>query len=442
MAKVFADDIALEYNGSNPYLTFLGTTVYDPGGNNNGHLDPGETVDFTATLKNIGGVDFTNLQSTLYCSDSYITINDNTGNFGSLLINMTKENASDPYSITAASSTPQGHTAQFRIIVHEGTFYDTFDFALTVGTYHYMVWNPDPSPAPGQAMHSILSGLGYSGVYTTTLPTRSELYMYEAILVCVGVYSNNYVISSGSAEASALVDYLGYGGRLYLEGGDVWYYDPMAMGGYDFGPAFGISATADGSADMGPVAGQSGTFTVGMNFAYGGENSWMDHISPTGTGFLIFQDTDNIYDCGVANDAGTYRTVGTSFELGALTDAGGVSTRAALLDSIMHFFGIFVVGIDEHVDDPLSVTSLNCTPNPCVHTMRIDFQVPAEDEAKICIYDAAGRVVREYRSLSTVDRTITWRGEDNAGRSVPSGIYFVRIDSNHGSAVEKVVLLE
>ncbi|MBN2619990.1 T9SS type A sorting domain-containing protein, partial [candidate division WOR-3 bacterium] len=171
-------------------------------------------------------------------------------------------------------------------------------------------------------------------------------------------------------------------------------------------------------------------------------NSWMDHISPTGTGFLVFVDGNNAYDCGVANDAGTYQTVGTSFELGALTDAGGVSTRAALLDSIMHFFGIFVVGINEHANEPVGVTTIHCTPNPCVHSMKIDFQSPAGDNARIRIYDAAGRVVKEYPRLGALDRTVMWYGEDNAGRSVPCGVYFVHIDSSHGSAVEKVVLLE
>jgi len=444
LAKVFADNVALVYNGSNPYVTFLGTTVYDPGGNNNNHLDPGETVDLTATLKNIGGVDFTNLLSTLYCSDPYITIDDNSGNFGNFPIDITKENTSDPYTITAASSTPQGHTADFRVIVHEGTFYDTFDFDLTIGTYHYLVWNPDPTPAPGQTMHSILSALGYSGVYTTTLPARAELDMYEAVLVCVGIYSSNYVISASSAEATALVDYLNNGGRMYLEGGDVWYYDPLYQGGYEFGPLFGINATEDGSSDMGPIQGQAGTFTTGMDFTYSGENAWMDHISPTGTGFLIFRDVDNAYDCGVANDAGTHRTVGTSFELGGLADGSGVSTRAALLDSILHFFGIFVVGVDEHDDDLTAAASLYCAPNPFVRSTMISYsyQIPGNTEAQLRIFDAAGRLVKEYGILDMTMNSIVWHGDDQHGRQVPNGIYFVHMKADQVDIVEKVILLK
>ena len=438
MAKVFADDVALVYNGTNPYLSFLGVMVYDGGGNNNGRLDPGETVDLTATLKNIGGVDFTNLNSTLYCNDTYITVNDNSGFFGSLPINGIKENTTDPYTISVAGSAPQGHIVDFQIIAQEGGFADTFDFDLVIGTYHYLVWNPDPTASPGQAMHSILSGLGYSGLYSTSLPTRAELDMYEAVLVCVGIYPNNHVIGAASPEATALVDYLNSGGRMYLEGGDVWYYDPPT--GYDFGPMFGINATADGSSDMGPVTGQTGTFTAGMNFEYSGENNWMDHISPTGTGYLIFYDTDNAYDCGVANDASTYRTVGTSFELGALVDAGGVSTRAALLDSIMHFFGIFVVGVEEYDEEMASVPLLTCAPNPFTRSATISFQAPVADHASVIIYDAAGRVVTEFRNITT--RTITWTGKDSNGKQVASGIYFVHLRADDSEVIEKLVLLK
>jgi len=120
--------------------------VYDGGGNNNGRLDPGETVDLTAILKNVGGYNFTNLNTTLRCSDAYITINDNIGYFGELLVDSTGENLGDPYIISASASAPQGHIAAFSIITTDGSFIDTFYFNLVIGTFHYLVWNPDPTP--------------------------------------------------------------------------------------------------------------------------------------------------------------------------------------------------------------------------------------------------------------------------------------------------------
>jgi hypothetical protein len=135
----------------------------------------------------------------------------------------------------------------------------------------YYIWNPDPTPTPGENMHTILTNLGYNGDYGTTL--APDLTQYQAVFVCVGIYSNNYVIDASSAEALALVDFLeNHSGRIYLEGGDVWYYDPPYQGGYDFGPLFGINAESDGTGDLYTAAGQPGTFTEGMSFSYDGEN--------------------------------------------------------------------------------------------------------------------------------------------------------------------------
>jgi len=265
VAEVFADDFELNYNGSEKYLALLQTTVDDAGGNNNGRLDPGETIDLIATLKNIGGANFTNLSTTIESSDPYLTISDNSGHFGFVAVDSSKENTGDPYTLSASATTPDGHMAECQLIANDGSFTDTLYFYLVVGRIHYYVWNPDPTPVPGEAIHSILTANGYTGNYGLTLPTAGDLETYSCVFVCVGIYSNNYIISSNSAEAAALVGYVNNGGRMYLEGGDVWYYDPQYQGGYDFGSLFGINPTADGSGNGGPFAGQTGTFTQGMN---------------------------------------------------------------------------------------------------------------------------------------------------------------------------------
>jgi hypothetical protein len=111
----------------------LGTTIYDAGGNNNGRLDPGETVDLTSTLRNTGAVDFTGLSTTIECSDPYITITDNAGYFGSLAVDSIKENTGDPYVVSADPSTPTGHIAEFNLIADDGGYVDTLAFVLIVG---------------------------------------------------------------------------------------------------------------------------------------------------------------------------------------------------------------------------------------------------------------------------------------------------------------------
>jgi len=316
--------------------------------NSNGILDPGETGNLVVTLKNEGGAIAEAVTSTLSTDSPYIVINDASGAFGAIAPGVSVSNFGDPYTVTAMDTTPIGTDIGFELVVVSGVLVDTFAFSIDVGKNHYYLWNPDPTPAAGEQLDSLLAALGYGGDYGTTLP--SDLSLYHAVFVCCGIYPNRYVIGSGSQEAATLVDFLeNQEGRVYLEGGEVWFYDPLYQGGYDFGPLFGIDAVADGSGDLGPVLGEAGTFTHGMDFGYEGENNYIDHIDPTGTGFLVFEDGNNAYNCGVANDPGTYRTVGTSFELGLLTDGTAPSTRAVLLDSIMQFFGI---GIPEEVVPP------------------------------------------------------------------------------------------
>ncbi|MEO0141973.1 MAG: T9SS type A sorting domain-containing protein [candidate division WOR-3 bacterium] len=303
-------------------------------------------------------------------------------------------------------------------------------------------------------MHNILTSLGYGGLYSTTLPT-TDLDVYRAILVCVGIFPNNYVIGAGSPEATALVNYVNNGGRLYLEGGDVWCYDPL-WGGYDFCPLFGINPDNDGGPDLGPIQGQSGTFTNQMYFNYAGENNYMDHISPSGGGaFLIFVDVDNAYNCAVARDAGTYRTVGTSFELGALVDGSGVSTRAALLDSILHFFGIFQTPVFEgNVQKDIQETPIQVKPNPFRNHLVIQYPQSTMNYAlkgdegngfSLALYDATGQRVKDLTQLlgpRLSNNQITWDGTDDLGRRLPGGIYFIHLRIGNQQYIQKVVKIK
>ena len=430
-----------------PVLTFQDISVVNDN-NGNGILDPGEDADLIVTIENEGGATAENITSTLITSSSYITINDASGNFGTIDPGNTGTNSADPYNVTADISTPTGTVIDYQVEVVSGVYTNTLDFSLVIGKKHYYIWNPDPTPTPGQNMHTILTNLGYSGDYGASL--AADLGMYQAVLVCVGIYSDNYIIDASSAEAAALVDFLeNQDGLMYLEGGDVWYYDPPYQGGYDFGPLFGIDAIADGSGDLYTVAGQPGTFTEGMSFSYGGENSYIDHLRSTGTGYVIFRNGDNNYNCGVANDPGTYKTVGTSFELGLLTDGSPPSTREALLDSIMNFFGI-TTGIAE--DDkglaglPMKTMLNTLYPNPFRRMTAIRYQIGVDSRQKsvasLKIYDVSGRMIRQwdYSTMGQSDH-IVWDGTDQNNRKVSAGVYFVRFEAGDYNKTEKAILL-
>jgi hypothetical protein len=270
---------------------------------------------------------------------------------------------------------------------------------------------------------------------------------YRTLFVCAGVYPNKHVIIDTSVEAQTIRDFiLQDSGHVYLEGGDVWWYDPAYRHGFHFDSLFGLNATADGNPDMGPVAGRSDVFTAGMSFDYAGENNWMDHISPW-TGLLIFRDEDNDYDCGVAYDAGQYRTVGVSFELGLLVDASEPSTRKTLLDSIMHFFGVAGGNeITEHRERTLSSDlDLVAYPTPFRKRLCVELKISKPTDCEVAVYDVCGRQVKTLLGrvkLPVGTKIVRWDGHDDHGRRVADGVYFIQIKTGPGQQGVEVIYLK
>ena len=59
---------------------------------------------------------------------------------------------------------------------------------------------------------------------------------------------------------------------------------------------------------------------------------------PIYSAMQIFMNSSPLYGCGVAYDAGGYKTIGTSFEFAGLTDGASPSTKIELAEAMMTFF--------------------------------------------------------------------------------------------------------
>jgi hypothetical protein len=191
------------------------------GGNGNNTLEPGETANLILAIRN-GGSEIAASPHAVcrVVSGTYVQISDSVSVYDSIVPDSVRDNLSDPFVVVADSMTPSGTTVDFRVEITTESSIDTVEFYLIVGKKNYLVWNPDLTSNPGMVINSTLTALGYVGDYTTALPANLEL--YQAIFVCVGVYPNNHIIYSGSSEATALVDFINNGGRLYLEAAAIW----------------------------------------------------------------------------------------------------------------------------------------------------------------------------------------------------------------------------
>ena len=91
-----------------------------------------------------------------------------------------------------------------------------------------------------------------------------------------------------------------------------------------------------------------------------------------------------------------------------------------------------------------SASRLTVAPNPADLRGAIRVDGAASGSAALRIIDPAGRVVRTLTAAGGTDATITlrWDGRGADGRSVPSGTYFLRLDSDAGSLGGKVIVVD
>ncbi len=80
------------------------------------------------------------------------------------------------------------------------------------------------------------------------------------------------------------------------------------------------------------------------------------------------------------------------------------------------------------------------SPNPFSHITQISFSIPRGERATFRVYDASGRLVKVLSDGSR-SSAVTWDGRDEAGRRLPGGVYFYRLESGNHSLTRKLVIL-
>ncbi|HKW14215.1 MAG TPA: CehA/McbA family metallohydrolase [Candidatus Krumholzibacteria bacterium] len=91
---------------------------------------------------------------------------------------------------------------------------------------------------------------------------------------------------------------------------------------------------------------------------------------------------------------------------------------------------------------PWAITELR--PNPSASVTRIGYSVPPGASAHtVKVYDTAGRFVRSLFSgvRASGGYELEWDGRDDRAKTVPSGVYFVRIQPQNAAAVTRKMIV-
>ena len=403
-----------------------------------------DTSQLAISIKNTGSYAAVNITGRLISSDSFLTILNADASFGTILPDSFGDNTANQFIILAQLGAPPGHLTNLRLALAAGPFRDTIDFSIYIGQRDYLVWDLDPNHSSGFIVHQKLLALNYLGDYRQTTPYE-YMNVYRVAFICAGIAPDNSVIADTNPIVPEILHYYDAGGKLYMEGGNVWFRDPT-IGGYNFCPLFHVLAIQDASPSYTGAIGYPNTFTRNMSFRYTGETQSIDRINPDSIGVAILKHRTLNYNCGVAAN---HRTVGISVEFSGLVDSIAPSTKLILADSIMHYFGITPSGGINETETVVRIPTtfnLELFPNPFRNKLDIRYCFGSDQDiksARIKIYDIMGRFIKEIPLfLQKPQSNVVWRGDDMVGRKTPSGIYFICLEAGGDIINKKIILLK
>jgi hypothetical protein len=127
-----------------------------------------------------------------------------------------------------------------------------------------------------------------------------------------------------------------------------------------------------------------------------------------------------------------------------------VGAEGLYIDDVVLWSGDAMAGVEPGCDDvcprpgtnPVAFALHNALPNPSRGTTTIAFAVPVPDvTVRIDVFDVMGRLTNTLinEAFDPGVHTVRWDGEDNRGRVVAPGLYFVRMQASDFSGVTKVI---
>ena len=162
------------------------------------------------------------------------------------------------------------------------------------------------------------------------------------------------------------------------------------------------------------------------------------------------------------NDAGAYNTIQQTHPWFDIRDNPGMPAaqppEKVLLGQILGaalpaFVGHCIwpeppptnVGGDDEIDVPRQPVLYQNVPNPFNPMTEIRFDLAQGGRVRLRIYDVAGRLVRtliDGEMSAGRNHIAVWNGLDDQNRSIPSGVYFYRLDAGDKLLSKKMVVLK
>jgi hypothetical protein len=275
-----------------PVLTYVDNQIDDSaGGNGDGRIDPGETVDLSLTVKNTGGGAATGITGEMVSLHPDVTVTTAAAGFPDL--DPAQQGASlTDFTISVDPLCPTPNQAELELTLTEARgFVFTDTFSVRIGMRQVLFVDDDNGDSFETYFTDALDALDIEydvwTVYTQGSPPVATMEEYITVIWSTG---DDYYETLNSTDEANLMTYLDGGGTLYLSSQD-YLYDIGSPTTFSSNYLHVASWTSDTSVDE--VAGIAGDpISHGLSYVldYPFYN-WSDNIVPDASAAAIFKIT-------------------------------------------------------------------------------------------------------------------------------------------------------
>lgn len=462
-----------------PVIVFGETSIDDTQANNNGRLDPGETILLSVPVQNTGHALSENGIISYASTNPLVTIQSSSTNVNS--INPQATTIVD-LMISADPSAPTGSIANIGLFAHFGSIINQSSIVLPVGlkiesfetgNFSAFPWIPNATnpwtvvnTGAFDGTYVAKSGpIGHSANTSISIVDTASTAGYIKFAVKVSSESGYdflkfYVDNSEKASWSGEVDWtevqypVTAGVHTYK-----WTYnkDNIVTSGSDCGwidkiifPAAGGSATEAPLAYMnnetlayGSIAPNT-TFTkeiVMVNFG----NQALTGTITVPNGFFV--DSENVTTLNYTIPANSNQSFNIIFAPTVLGNYNGEVTVSTNDPSNPNLSVQITASCQNISTDPVTakVTKLYANyPNPFNPTTNIAFSLKEQANVSIDIFNVKGQLVKRLINgqMPAGNHTITWTGKDENQKQVSSGVYFYRMQTNNYTTTRKMLMMK
>ena len=198
------------------------------------------------------------------------------------------------------------------------------------------------------------------------------------------------------------------------------------------------------------------SFTVALNTSNQAVLTWVTQTETGVNGFYIYRNTEgDLADALLVSDLIPATNTSQEHKYNfSDTELNGFGTyyywlQVADLDGSDRYHGpitlLYQDGNEQDTPEIQVVTELKRVfPNPFNPNTTISYYLDKAVTVNVNIYNSRGQLVRSFAEglKAEGNYNLSWNGEDNRGRSLPTGVYYIRMQAGHKSFNKKAVLMK